>query len=312
MQKFLLDPVRHKPRFWDGLIAALCCLGIAGVLLLPFAGKALSAIALAFLLYCCFVEPWIIVTKKLAATLKTDEPFTIAFVSDFHVGPYKGKGFMRRIVRKTNALGADLILLGGDFLYNYESDPHLLDPLRELKAPLGVFAIMGNHDSGRDCLYGRTVENPDRTKDVEAALSDCGITTLHNEWKKVGPVVLAGTDDYWMKTYDLGKTLDGIPAGEPVVLLTHNPDAVMDERTHRADLILCGHTHGGQVRLPLIGAVVPIPNEIGRTYDRGTFALPKETTLIVSHGVGESMARPRFLTVPEILLIGVGNSEEQA
>lgn len=295
--------IKHMPRLWDALIVLLGCVLGAGAIALAYPANAVSGLLLIGLLYCCFVEPWIIVVKKLNVGMKAEKKVSIAFISDFHVGPYKGRNFMRRIVKKTNALKPDVVLLGGDFLYNYASDPNLLDPLKELKAPLGIFGVMGNHDSGRDVLKGRVTLTKDRTQDVEKILNECGVTVLHNEWKDVGPFVLAGTDDYWMESYELGKTLSDIPDGKPVVLLTHNPDAIMDDRTHRADLILSGHTHGGQVRLPFIGAVSPIPNELGRKYDRGTFALPKETTLIVSHGVGESMARPRFLTVPEILFI---------
>ncbi len=295
--------IKHMPRLWDALIVLAGIVLGAGVITLAYPLNITSGVLLAGLLYCCFVEPWIIVVKKLNVGMKTEKQVSIAFISDFHVGPYKGRMFMRRIVAKTNTPKPDLILLGGDFLFDYAADPHLLDPLRDLKAPLGVFAVMGNHDSGRDKLKGRVTLTKDRTQDVEKILNACGITVLHNEWKDIGPIALAGTDDYWMESYDLGKTLAGIPNGKPLVLLTHNPDAIMDERTHRADLILSGHTHGGQVRLPLLGSVHPIPNELGRKYDRGTFALPKETTLIVSHGVGESMARPRFLTAPEILLI---------
>lgn len=302
----LWHAIKHMPRLWDGLIVLLGAALVCGATSLAWPANALSAMLFIGLIHCCFVEPWIIVTKKTDITLKkATRTFTIAFVSDFHVGPYKGRGFMKRIVAKTNASKPDLILLGGDFLYNYASDPSLLDPLKELDARLGIFAVMGNHDSGRDIMHGRITENEDRTKDVEEVLKHCGIVTLHNEWKDLGPCVLAGTDDYWMKSYDLGRALDGIPDGIPVILLTHNPDAIMDERVQRADLILSGHTHGGQVRLPWIGSVPPIPNELGRKYDRGTFPLPKDTTLIVSHGVGESMARPRFLTIPEILLIRI-------
>jgi len=297
--------IKHMPRLWDALIVLAGIVFGIGTIGLAHPWNIVSGILLAGLVYSCFVEPWIIVVKKLNVGMKTEKQVSIAFISDFHVGPYKGRNFMRRIMKKTNALKPDVVLLGGDFLYNYASDPHLLDPLRDLKAPLGVFAVMGNHDSGRDILKGRVTMTQDRTKDVENVLNGCGVTVLHNEWNDIGPIFLAGTDDYWMESYDLGKTLAGIPDGKPLVLLTHNPDATMDAGTHRADLILSGHTHGGPVPLPVTRPVPPNPNELGRAYDRGTFALPKDTTLIVSHGVGESMARPRFLTAPEILLIKV-------
>lgn len=307
--RFIPHALKHRPLFWDALAIVAGCAFAAGALSLGFPWNLLAALALATLAYSCLIEPWIIVTKEIGVPFPSAGPLRIAFVSDFHVGPHKGKAFLRRVVKKANALRPDLVLLGGDFLYNHDSDPELLEPLGGLEAPLGVFGVMGNHDSGRDLLYGLVTENGDRTPDVERVLTRGGIVTLRNEWKKIdgprGSFVLAGTDDVWMKSYDLGKTLDGIPDGLPVILLTHNPDAVLDERAHRADLVLSGHTHGGQVRLPWLGSLAPIPNEIGRKYDRGTFALPKETTLVVSHGVGESMARPRLFTVPEILLISL-------
>jgi len=303
--QFIPHRVKHWPLFWDLLILVSACVfgWVALTTVTPW--NIAGWILLALLLYTCFVEPRIIVTKTLPVVLKASRPLRIVFMSDFHVGPHKGRGFMRRLVRKANALRPDLVLLGGDFLYNYRSDPLLLDPLKDLRAPLGAFGVMGNHDSGRDMLGGRVTLTKDRTADVEKVLRECGIVTLRNEWKDLGPLILAGTDDVWMESYDLAKTLKDIPQGKPRILLTHNPDAVLDERAHEADLILSGHTHGGQVRLPFLGSVPPIPNVIGRKYDRGTFPLPKETTLIVSHGVGESMARPRLFAIPEILLIAV-------
>jgi len=301
------EKVKHWPLFWDGLIAAFAIVLAGGAIVLPYPANAFLCVLLALHLYCCFVEPWIIVVKTIPLVSKIKGPLRIAFVSDFHVGPHKGRGFMCRIADRTNALKPDIILLGGDFLYNYKSDPRLLEPLCSLTAPLGVYAVMGNHDSGRFVLGDIIEMTEDRTKDVEDVLSAGGITVLHNEWKEIktqaGSFVLAGTEDPWMLTYDLGKTLEGIPADAPVLLLTHNPDATMDERSLRADLVLSGHTHGGQMRLPFFGSIAPIPTIRGRAYDRGTFHLEKETTLIISHGVGESTARPRFFTVPEILCI---------
>lgn len=304
------EKVKHWPLFWDGLIAAFAIVLACGAIALPYPANAFLWALLALHLYCCFVEPWIIVVKTVPLVSKIKGPLRIAFVSDFHVGPHKGRGFMRRLAERTNALKPDVILLGGDFLYDYKSDPRLLEPLCALTAPLGVYAVMGNHDSGRDVLNGRITVTRDRTRDVEKVLSAGGITVLHNEWKELktpaGSFALAGTDDQWMESYDLGKAMDGIPADLPVILLTHNPDAVLDDRALGADIILAGHTHGGQVRLPWIGAVSPIPNIIGRKYDRGMFSLPKETLLIVSHGAGESTARPRFFTAPEILCVESG------
>lgn len=304
--RFIPDTLKHRPRFWDALIVLAGAAFGGGVFLASYPWNIVDAVAFCVIAYSCFVEPFVIVTKRIDARAPIP-PVTIAFLSDFHVGPHKGKRFLRRLVAKTNALSPDVILLGGDFLYDYQSDVRLLEPLGELKAPLGVFAVMGNHDSGRDVMHGRVTLTKDRTADVMRVLSAGGIRTLRNEWirlEKDGvPFALAGTDDAWMEAYDLGKTLADIPAGMPVILLTHNPDAVLDERALRADLILSGHTHGGQVRLPFVGSVVPIPNVLGRKHDRGTFALPKDTTLIVSHGTGESMARPRFLAAPEILRI---------
>jgi len=261
-----------------------------------------------FLFYVRFVEPfWITVTK-------TRVPFPvrglrIAVIGDFHVGPHKKDRFVRKATARTNRLKPDLILLVGDFLFDEHADLKHLEPLRGLRAKLGVFAVTGNHDSGHHHMpRGLHYESPlDRTDDLEAYLTALGIRMLRNASVKVGhgegAITLAGVDDLWMQSSDLRKTLKDVQKGEPCILLSHQPDVILDPASHRADLIVSGHTHGGQMRLPWWGSLSHMPQRLSKNFDRGIFSVGKGTTLAITHGIGETFVPLRLFTRPEILFL---------
>ncbi len=311
-------PLRHHPLVWDLAIALLALAGAGGTILgtilvrqaphdvwwvLPI----VSALALVLLIYGSFVEPKRITLNKKIVRIKGLPPLTIAVAADLHVGPYKGKAFVARAVARLNALGADLIVLPGDFLFDSTSDTRDLEPLQQLHAPLGVFAVIGNHDSGQHILDGKHYETGDRTADVQRMLEQCGITVLRNQSVRLthagAAFALAGIDDLWMPSVDLPRALLSVPACLPLILLSHNPDVVLHPAAARAQLIVSGHTHGGQVRIPGYGAVATIPSDTGTHYDRGIFTLRSGATLAVTHGIGETLCRARLFCPPEILLL---------
>jgi len=306
-------PLSHRPVFWDALIALLC----AGLLLIIVAASLLpspfswitgiaAGIGLAIILYGSFIEPKrIIVNTK---SIRKDLPaLRIAVIGDLHVGPYKQSAFVEKIVHDVNALEPDLIFLAGDFLFDHTSDITHLDPLRGLRAAHGVFGILGNHDAGEHLHHGKHCVTVDRSGEVTEYLQNRGIMMLRNASQ---PIVIngktfhvAGIDDIWMQSSDLQKTLNDIPEHEVVLLLAHNPDTILDTRSHRASLIVSGHTHGGQIRLPLIGSIPPIPTKLGKRYDQGLFMITDRTTLAITHGIGETQTRARLFCTPEILVL---------
>ena len=114
---------------------------------------------------------------------------------------------------------------------------------------------------------------------------------------------MAGIDDIWFGGSSKA-ALDGLTDEDMVILLAHNPDAVLFSETKVADLILSGHTHGGQIRLPLVGSLAHIPTVLGNTYDKGLFSL-KDQWLFITSGVGEIGPRARLFNPPEIVLLNI-------
>jgi predicted MPP superfamily phosphohydrolase len=201
----------------------------------------------------------------------------IVFASDFHAGPATASPLIEMAVEQIAALEPDLLLLGGDFV---SIDPRhgtpLFARLARLHAPLGRYAVLGNHDywSG--------------APSVVAQLQDAGIELLTNRTVRLPPpfepVTISGLDDYTSGEPDGDAALAA--AGEIRVVLMHQPSGLEQLGDHQFDVALCGHTHGGQIAwrggVPLMVASGPL----SRQYNAGRYDLPGQRTLIVSRGVG--------------------------
>jgi uncharacterized protein len=227
--------------------------------------------------------------------------FNIALLSDFHYDPYFSIHPIRAAVGMVNALRPDLVVLTGDFVSvpffgDHEKAADAAEPcaqlLRELQAPHGLWAVMGNHDSFTD---------PDR---VTSALRAVGIKVLVNQSVPIehnsGRFWLSGVDDVLGKTADLDKTLRVVPTGEATVLLAHEPDYADRVMRHPVDLQLSGHSHGGQVRLPFLPPIY-LP-DLARKYVWGLYKVG-ELTLYTNAGIGTVQIPVRLNCPPEVTLI---------
>ncbi len=237
---------------------------------------------------------WLVVSEhEVVLSDNADSSLRVAVWSDLHLGPYKQEAWARKVVRQTNALSPDIIFLPGDFVFEYAEQADMLSPLADLSAPLGVYAVTGNHDY-----------HSDEVEHVVATLEQLGIEVLQNESIELEKFVLAGVDDIW---YDgnVSQTLQDLDSEDTVVLLSHNPDVVLSEiTTQQADLVISGHTHAGQIRLPWFGSVSDMPNLLGRDYDRGLFEY-EGTQLFITSGVGETGPRARLFSPAEIAILNV-------
>ena len=226
------------------------------------------------------------------------EPITLGFVSDIHVaGPDMPPSRLAEIVRQLNSLGPDLVLIAGDFVSDkrtatrfYEAES-ALKPLSLLEAPLGTVAVLGNHDHWR----GRA--------EVAEALSLYDVTVLANESMDRGPLTIVGVDDAFTDHDDLASAVAELDRRQPAIALTHSPD-IFPDIPRTIALTLAGHTHCGQIRLPLIGAISTM-SDYGERYACG-FTREGGRALITSAGLGTSILPLRFGTAPEIWLITVG------
>jgi predicted MPP superfamily phosphohydrolase len=199
-------------------------------------------------------------------------------------------------VRQVNEEHADLILIPGDFSTHRRDNRNLLgseDILARLHAPDGVWASLGNHD------YYAGIHV------IEKALADANITLLKNENRLIqrdgGEIALAAIDDVICGVPNLPQALDGIPDDIPVILMAHEPDfARIAAADARVRLQVSGHTHGGQIRLPVVSAMV-LPS-FGHMYVNGGYQV-NDMALYVSTGIGMAGLPLRFNCRPEITVI---------
>lgn len=278
--------------------------------------------------YAVGIEPQRLRVQRYDVTTRAAWPrglrLRIAALADFHAcEPWMSVSRIETIVAETNALGADLVVLLGDYVAGHRLVTRYVDaaewapPLARLKAPLGVYAVLGNHDWWEDRTAQRDAAAPIARKSLEAV----GITVLENRAvplrTSVETVWLGGLGDQLafvparrrdrarrLGVDDLPGTLAQIPNAAPAILLAHEPD-IFPKVPDRIALTLSGHTHGGQVRLFGQSPVVP-----SRFRNRYAYGLVREQTdLIVSGGLGCSIVPVRFGVPPEIVLVQIGGPD---
>ena len=226
----------------------------------------------------------------------------IAVLTDLHVGsPFNDLDRLREIVRRTNAAGPDVICILGDLVIQGVRGGTFVPPeeiaavLADLRAPAGVFAVLGNHDAwfDHDRVAHALVKNHVRVVEDTAVRIGAGGSSW---W-------LAGVSDLWTGRHDLtaalGATKDD---GSPVILMTHNPDLFPDVPP-RVSLTLAGHTHGGQVWLPLVGRPI-VPSGFGQRFAAGHI-VEGGRHLYVATGVGTSIIPVRLGVRPEVPVIRI-------
>jgi len=217
--------------------------------------------------------------------------YKILQMSDFHLYPYTRPKLVRQAVALSNARNPDLVVLTGDFVWqNAEAIFELTEILSGLHAKHGLFAVIGNHD------IWTNVET------VLAGFNSQRIPVLVNQGVQIsqgkGNFFLAGLDDGQSGQPDLNTALQDAPAQDPVVLLLHEPDmADLTALDGRVNLQLSGHSHGGQVRLPGIGAFI-LPY-LGNKYDYGLYQV-NEMWLYTNGGLGTISIPLRYNCPPEI------------
>ena len=187
------------------------------------------------------------VARHCRALPKLNQPLRVVHLSDLHTGPFVGYAAVREWVDAANAQQPDLIVVTGDFVDHWfgRSLKELERTLLDLRAPLGVWGVWGNHDHARFAdLRG-----------LESALNRAGVQILTNRGVKLrSDLYLAGVDDAQRGAPDIVSALRNRPEDAACLLLAHNPDFIPDV-PQEVNLTLCGHTHGGQVRLPGWGPV---------------------------------------------------------
>ncbi len=259
-----------------------------------------STLATTLFAYFRLIESNRLVIERVEIPIENLPPdldgFTIAQLSDFHYLPHTKLPLIQRAVAMTNALNPDLTVLTGDYVHDHLGPMFdLAKMLGKLTAKHGVYAILGNHDTGYYKPHIREV--------IRYGLTHHQIRLLVNEHVVLSNgLVLVGLDDFHNGRPNLEDSIVNAPADAPVIVLMHQPDvADFVARNPRAVLQLSGHTHGGQVRIPGIRPMyLPF---FGKKYIQGLHRIDN-LWLYVNRGIGLSFYGPlRINCPPEITLL---------
>ena len=232
---------------------------------------------------------------ELAQLAPAFDRLRILFVSDIHAGSFVSPKTLAATFQRLLATEPDVILVGGDLVTTaLEEFAESREAFAKLRAPMGVFAVLGNHDH-----YTR---DPDRLRDM---IENVGIRVLHNHSVALrrgdASLSLVGVDDLIAGQPNLESALAGTHA--PVLLLAHNPDLAFDAARGGVALMLSGHTHGGQIRVPGLPVLV---RQSRYRLDEGRYRVgPMD--LLVSRGLGATGLPVRFACPPEAVLIHLGS-----
>ncbi len=249
--------------------------------------------------YAYNVEPHQIRVERVAMALprlpSAFDGMTIAHLSDLHLGPYVSEEHLLNAVQMTNALKADAIVLTGDLV---NSSWRYIQPCAEIiskfDAPLGVYAVLGNHDYWVGFLNL-----------MIQSVKKSGVILLRNQAVPItrgrSTLYLVGIDDLWLRLADLKRALENVPHNACKIALMHEPDFADIAAQAEIDLQLSGHSHGGQVRLPLIGPLI-LP-KYGEKYPMGFYRVGNFTRLYTTRGIGVLPPGVRFNCPPEITLL---------
>ena len=230
------------------------------------------------------------------------EPVRIAFVADTQ-RRNADPSLVARAVAEINAAGPDIVVMGGDYVESSASELPSIGPLRGVAARHGAFAVLGNHDYG---VYGPARDPADADDglagEVAAYLSGNGtVTVLRNEVADAGPgVQIAGLDSYWAGRRN-ASAIDGLGGGAYRIVVSHN-QAGLDLDAGSGDLYLFGHTHCGQVRLPLVGSVPKLLGFEGRYDYRHYEVAGGAADVYTTCGLAPW---PRLFNPPEVSIIDI-------
>lgn len=224
--------------------------------------------------------------------------FTLAHLTDIHLGFLVSESFVEEIVQRTNRLNTDAIVCTGDYVHNrntIEEIDKVWPILSKLNARYGVYSVLGNHDHWGDAnrsMYWLERSGQNIRHQCKAI------------YKGKERILIGGAGDFWGDKLNIDKAFSGSDQGDCRILLAHNPDSVDTEFETPLSLVLSGHTHGGQVVIPFLGAPkLPVKN---KAYSSGLIATPR-TPLFISRGIGWAILPVRFNCYPEIAVLELVN-----
>lgn len=299
-----------------GLVYLSLSLVIIGIVIVKKKKKHGPAIAasgilmLTVALYGLFIEPNNIVITRQTIDLPSYDgpPIQLTVLADMHIGEFNNTNLFKKAIDKAADIDdTDYYILLGDMAGTSDADIDELTLISGLTKEKPTYAVYGNHD------YTMSEETGDWTviRSLEEIYTATGITVLANSYGRIGhdtDIVLAGVHDTWSQQANF-TFLQEIPADATLILLSHNPDSidlVAEDVPHpeSIDLILSGHTHGGEIQIPFIGALFPLPTDLPHSFDKGLFHR-NDVMLYITSGLGNIGSRMRLGNPPEIAVITI-------
>jgi predicted MPP superfamily phosphohydrolase len=254
--------------------------------------------------YPIFIERRIVLVNQYKIPIADLPPsfhgFTLAHLTDIHLGAFVSNSFVEEIVHKTNMLGTDVIVCTGDYVLGRKTTEQIdivWPILSKLKAKHGVYSVLGNHDHRAD--FNRSLYWLERSEQ-----------NIRHKCKPIYKgkerIIIGGSGDYLRDQLDIDNTFSCSDEKDCRLLLSHNPDALDTQFDTPLSLVISGHTHGGQVVIPFFGPpVLPVKN---KNYSSGLIATAK-AKLFISKGIGCSGLPVRFNCYPEIAILELVNPQ---
>lgn len=249
--------------------------------------------------YSFYIEPFRLTIDTLSLESSLSQEVRIVQVSDIQISRHYTTEDFEKVVQAVNHQQPDILLFTGDLYENYASyrdDKELISLLSQMDAKYGKFAIWGNRDYGGGAV-----------RKYESILAQSGFTLLTNASVSIpvsdtDTVFLAGLDDALLGQPDIAPILEQLPKEENTytILMTHEPDTAEQYAQMGFDLIVSGHSHGGQVKIPFFPTMT---THLGKRYIDGLYPLNDQTQLYVNSGIGTSRIPVRFRVPPEITLL---------
>ena len=253
----------------------------------------LLIVALPF--YAWKVEPFLVHVNHVELGKKNERtPLNVVQISDLQVSEYYETNRLDKVIEKVNAQKPDILLFTGDLFDNYSKYPEQMAPmiekLKAFKANIGKYAVWGNHDYGGGAV-----------RVYEDVMSAGGFVVLRNQGETLTlsdgrQVFLGGLDDSLLGNPSVSDTLAYRQNYDYAITMTHEPDVADGFIGTDTQLVLAGHSHGGQVWLPFF----PIKNVLAEKYTRGLYQLDAITQLYVNTGIGTTSIHARFGVIPEV------------
>ncbi|EHU5028391.1 metallophosphoesterase [Enterococcus faecalis] len=246
-------------------------------------------------IYAWKIEPNLVHVNQVTLGKKNQrEPLNVVQLSDIQVSEFYETKRLDKVIKKVNREKPDIIVFTGDLFDNYAKNPQQKEPmiekLKQLQATIGKYAVWGNHDygGGASAVYDEVMEAS-------------GFTVMKNQGETVTladgrRLFIGGLDDSLLGNPSVSETLSYLETYDYALLMTHEPDVADAFVGTGTQLVLAGHSHGGQIWIPFY----PITNVLAEKYTRGLYQLDQETQLYVNTGLGTTAIHARFGVIPEI------------